>query len=85
MGIDAGIVVVKQITDEYKWFQAMEEIRNDFEENLYRDYFRILPRFNKEDFTVEAFENYMQAEELNFSTNGSTFEIDWTVFHKIES
>ena len=69
MGINAGIVVVRQITDEYKWFQAMEKIQNEFKRE---DYFVILPRFNKEAFTVEAFEKLMLTEDLNFSSTGST-------------
>ena len=73
MGIDAGIVVVRQITDEYKWFQAMKHIQNEFD---HEDYFVILPRFNKEAFTVEAFEKLMLTEDMNFSSTGST-GIDW--------
>ena len=69
MGINAGIVVVRQITDEYKWFQAMKQIQNGFESE---DYFKILPSFDKEAFTVEAFEKLMLDEDMNFSTNGST-------------
>ena len=69
MGIAAGIVVVRQITDEYKWFQAMKHIQNEFEGE---DYFVILPRFNKEAFTVEAFEKLMLTEDMNFSSAGST-------------
>ena len=77
MGIAAGIVVVRQITDEYKWFQAMKHIQNEFE---WEDYFVILPRFNKGfptgHFTVEAFEKLMQTEDMNFSSTGST-HINW--------
>ena len=73
MGINAGIVVVRQITDEYKWFQAMEQIQNEFK---LEDYFVILPRFNKEAFTVEAFEKLMLTEDMNFSSTGST-SLDW--------
>ncbi len=73
MGINAGIVVVRQITDEYKWFQAMKQIQNEFERE---DYFKILPSFDKEAFTVEAFEKLMPTEDRNFSSNGSKF-IDW--------
>ena len=73
MGIHAGIVVVRQITDEYKWFQAMERIQNEFKRE---DYFVILPRFNKEAFTVEAFEKLMLTEDMNFSSTGST-SLDW--------
>ena len=69
MGIDAGIIVVRQITDEYKWFRAMKQIQNEFERE---DYFVILPRFNKEAFTVETFEKLDLTEEMNFFTNGST-------------
>ena len=47
----AGIVVVKQITDERKWFQAMERIRETFGQ---KDYFKILPHFKKEDFNEVA-------------------------------
>ena len=73
MGINAGIVVVKQITDEHKWFQAMNHIQNEFKGE---DYFVILPRFNKEAFTVEAFEKLMLTEDMNFSSTGST-SLDW--------
>ena len=73
MGIDAGIVVVRQITDECKWFQAMKQIQNEFKGE---DYFVILPEFNKEAFTVEAFEKLMLTEDMNFSSTGST-SIDW--------
>ena len=73
MGIAAGIVVVRQITDEYKWFQAMKHIQNEFERE---DYFVILPGFNKEDFTVEALEKLMLTEDMNFSSTGST-RISW--------
>ena len=73
MGINAGIVVVRQITDEHKWFQAMKHIQNKFEGE---DYFVILPRFNKEAFTVEAFEKLMLTEDMNFSSTGST-SMDW--------
>ena len=92
MGIDAGIVVVKQITDEYKWFRAMKQIQKEFEGE---DYFVILPRFKKEAFTVETFEKLMLTEDMNFSTNGSTrMHDDWKhprteeftlVFHKTEA
>ena len=44
MGIAAGIVVVRQITDEHKWFQAMNHIQNEFERE---DYFVTLPDFKK--------------------------------------
>ena len=73
MGIAAGIVVVRQITDEYKWFQAMKHIQNEFERE---DYFVILPGFNKEDFTVEALEKLMLTEDMNFSSTGSK-RISW--------
>ena len=80
MGCHAGIVVVRQITDEYKWFQAMKHIQNEFEGE---DYFAILPRFNKEAFTVEAFEKLVPTEGMNFSSTGST-RIDW-YWHPWES
>ena len=73
MGITSGIVVLKQITDEYKWFQAMERIQNKFEGEAY---FKILPKLNTEAFTVEVFDELMLAEDNNFYTNGST-SIDW--------
>ena len=39
MGIDEGILVVKQITDEKKWFRAMEEVRGTFRrEELFKEY-----------------------------------------------
>ena len=51
----------------------MKHIQNEFEGE---DYFVILPRFNKEAFTVEAFEKLMLTEDMNFSSTGST-RIDW--------
>ena len=35
MGIDVGVIVTEQITDEYLWFIAMEEIRTAFEGKEY--------------------------------------------------
>ena len=91
MGINAGIVVVRQITDEYKWFRAMKQIQNEFEGE---DYFVILPHWQliwKEAFTVETLEKLMLTEDMNFSTNGSR-HVDWhwktgglLVFHKTEA
>ena len=63
----AGIVVIKQITDERKWFQAMERIRETFGQE---DYFKILPRFKKEDFNVVTMEKFNLDEEINFSRYG---------------
>ena len=51
----------------------MKHIQNEFEGE---DYFAILPRFNKEAFTVEAFEKLMLTEDMNFSSTGST-RINW--------
>ena len=73
MGIDAGIVVVKQITDEQKWFQAMEHIQKTF---MWEDYFEILPDFNKEDFNKVAMKKFNLDEDMNFSSNGFQ-AIDW--------
>ena len=56
----AGIVVVKQITDERKWFQAMERIRETFGQ---KDYFKILPHFKKEDFNEVAMQKFNLDEE----------------------
>ena len=50
MGIDEGIIVVKQITDEWKWFQAMQEIQTTFKKDKL---FRVLPYFNSERFEFE--------------------------------
>ena len=73
MGIDAGIVVVKQITDEQKWFQAMDRIRKMFGQ---ADYFEILPHFNKEDFNEVSMKKFNLDEDMNFSSNGFQ-TIDW--------
>ena len=63
----AGIVVVKQITDERKWFQAMERIRETFGQ---KDYFKILPGFKKEDFNKVAMEEFNLDEEMFFFRYG---------------
>ena len=63
----AGIVVIKQITDERKWFQAMERIRETFGQ---KDYFKILPHFKKEDFNEVAMQKFNLDEEIFFSRYG---------------
>ena len=66
-GRRAGIVVLKQITDERKWFQAMERIRETFGQ---KDYFKILPDFKKEDFKEVAMQKFNLDEEIFFSRYG---------------
>ena len=69
----AGIVVVKQITDEQKWFQAMERIQEVF---MPEGYLEILPHFNKEAFNKITMKKFNLDEDMNFSRNG--FQgIDW--------
>ena len=63
----AGIVVVKQITDERKWFQAMERILETFGQ---KDYLKILPHFKKEDFKEVAMQKFNLDEEIFFSRYG---------------
>ena len=81
MEINAGIVVVKQITDEKKWFQAMEHIRETF---MWEDYFEMLPYFNKEDFNKVSMKKFNLDEDMNFSSNCfQTFDWHWREFpHK---
>ena len=83
----AGIVVHTQISDERKWFLAMERIQKEFEG---QPYFTILPNFNKEAFSSEVFDKLKETEDMNFCIEGSKSIVsDWKlangkVFHKIE-
>ena len=77
MDIDAGIVVIKQITDEQKWFQAMEEIQDEF---MGKEYFEILPEFDKEEYNELIFDKLNLDEDVNFSTNGYKWMEDWREF-----
>ena len=77
MDIDAGIVVIKQITDEQKWFQAMEEIEEEFMEE---EYFEILPEFDKEEINELIFNKLNLDEDMNFSPNGYKWMEDWREF-----
>ena len=48
MGIDAGVIVTEQITDEYLWFMAMEEIRTAFEgEEYFNNLFQLVKEASK--------------------------------------
>ena len=73
MGIDAGISVVKQITDERKWFIAMEAIQQAFQEE---EYFTVLPRFDAVKFVGDNIKKFELEEEMNFSKKGVD-AIDW--------
>ena len=39
---EAGIIVLRQITNEFIWYEAMKEIRNSFEQEKY-----FIPRFDQ--------------------------------------
>ena len=71
MVIHAGIVVVKQITDELKWYHAMEHIWQEFRQE---DYFEILPHFNHDEFKEVNLKKFVIKfnldEAMNFSRNG---------------
>ena len=67
MGVHAGIVVKKQITNEKQWFEAMKRIQQEFiEEN----YFEVLPHFNIEEYKNVTMKKFNLDEYMNFSTNG---------------
>ena len=75
--MDAGIIVTEQITDEYLWFIAMEEIRLTFED---REYFKQVLLQEGEEFSKFGEEemNMLElTEPLNFADNGRDFAWRW--------
>jgi len=73
MGVDAGILVTQQITDEHKWFVAMEEVRREFERE---DYFKEMPD-NCCNLNEKMFEMLETTEPINFSHGGKFFAWYW--------
>ena len=73
MGYDAGIRVTQQITDEHKWFVAMEEVRREFERE---DYFKEMPD-NRCNLNEKLFEMLETTEPINFSHRGKFFARHW--------
>ena len=90
MGIDEGIVVVKQITDEKKWCLAMEDIKRRFQGE---DYFKEYPTDDEKANMVNIsrggarmFDDEINAkaweilEPINFSEQGMAFHYYWQYF-----
>ena len=90
MGIDEGIVVVKQITDEKKWFLAMEDIKRRFQGE---DYFKEYPTDDEKASMVNINRGYARMfddeinakaweilEPINFSEQGMRFQYHWQYF-----
>merc|ERR1712096_579569 len=74
MGTDAGILVTNQITDEHRWFLAMEEVRQHFKG---REYFKELPHYECTIFGVEKLKLLKLTEPLNFTDKGRKFAWRW--------
>jgi hypothetical protein len=80
MGVDAGIVVTRQITDEFKWSQAMVEVHR---------LFRGQPYFRREStsagvFTTMKADLWEVQEPLNFMGEHSEHPYYWETYHRIE-
>jgi len=73
MGIHQGIMVVRQITDEWRWFQAMQEVERTFKNDKI---FKILPRFSIGEFECERLRKFFYDEDQNFHKNGMR-NVDW--------
>jgi len=85
MGWNEGILAVKQITDEKKWFQAMEDVRRSFQNE---DFFKESPQEDKEG----KYSNWSEigekddvkgweiTEPINFCEEGKGFDWDWNDF-----
>ena len=82
MGIDAGILVTHQITDEGKWALAMQEVHRVF---CGKDYFRREPP-TPGLFTTMKADLWEVQEPLNFTGVHSERPLkfdDWDTYHKI--
>merc|ERR1711892_1380055 len=85
MGWNEGILAVKQITDEKKWFQAMEDVRRSFQNE---DFFKESPQEDKEG----KYSNWSEigekddvkgweiTEPINFCEEGKGFDWYWNDF-----
>ena len=82
MGIDEGILVVKQITDEHAWFCAMEDVRKAFyKEDYFRDHDQVTSDGERERaFEIEQLKLLEITEPLNFCDHGQSFTWWWTSF-----
>jgi len=73
MGYDAGILVTQQITDEHKWFLAMQEVNREFKGE---SYFECMPE--KEcNLSEEIFKMLDLTEPLNFGDSGKFCSYRW--------
>ena len=91
MGWNEGILVVKQITDEKKWFRAMEDIRREFQgEDYFKEYpveaikelssgypYSVMKGAFEETDNVRAWEI---VEPINFCEEGMGFQWHWKYF-----
>ena len=73
MGINEGIIAVKQITDEWRWFQAMQQIEETFKDE---GILKVLPRFTTEQFDGEQMQKFLLDEDQNYHKNGTGI-LDW--------
>jgi len=83
MGIDEGIVALKQITDEFKWFNAMEEVKQFFQD---KHYFKEYPRhqLGHQLFTEGDLKLLEITEPLNFHEKGKRFNWNrWVDFLRL--
>ena len=80
MGVDAGILVTRQITDEFKWSQAMVEV-----DRLFRGqpYFRHAPT-SAGVFTTMKADLWEVQEPLNFTGEHREHPWDWETYHRIQ-